>query len=261
VKRPISGVELRATRKPLLHEWPRVAALTQNQVAVPVTTHEMTEISTLITDYLLAAFTMPLALILLSRACLPTRLWGCALVASALAAFAGGTWHGFQLLLAEDVLFWLWKAVVYLVGVFGLAAVSGSIIAEFSGGLRNALLIAIFATAAFYAVFMVTHDDFNYVIYFNAIAMVFVLAIHSVTAVQRRDPASPWMIAGIAVSGLGAIVQASGLTLHPHFNNNDIFHVIQLAGIYILFRGAGLLNKSTARARTKTAAGPSELAR
>ncbi len=187
---------------------------------------------------------MPLGLILLASAGLPTRLWGCALVASALAAFAGGTWHGFQLVLAEDALFWIWKAVVYLVGVFGLTAVSGCVFAAFSGVARNALLSAFFAAASVYAGFMATRDDFIYVIYFNAAAMAFVLAIQLYTAFQRRDPASPWIIAGIAVAGLGAVVQASGYSLHPHFNNNDLFHVIQMAGVYLLFRGARLLRPS-----------------
>lgn len=199
----------------------------------------MTEVSTLITDYLLGGLTALLAVLLLrNRERLPARLWGLAFLASALGAFAGGTWHGFQLLLSDRVLFWLWKVAVYSVGVFGLAAVSGSIVSAITSGRRAALLMATAAIAATYAVWMATHDDFIYVVYYNAAVMGFVLAVHAYTGLRRRDPASPWMIAGVLVSVVAALVQVSGLSLHRHFNNNDLFHVIQMAGVYLLFRGA-----------------------
>jgi len=32
-------------------------------------------------------------------------------------------------------------------------------------------------------------------------------------------------------------VQVAKISLHKHFNYNDLFHVIQLLGIYLMYRG------------------------
>jgi hypothetical protein len=49
------------------------------------------------------------------------------------------------------------------------------------------------------------------------------------------------MLIAVALSVLGAGVQASGLALHRQFNHNDLFHVIQLAGSVAFYRGARCL--------------------
>ena len=165
------------------------------------------------------------------------------MLALALAAFAGGTWHGFQLAFPESALFWIWKGVMYLSGAFGLAAASGTILATTSGRLRGMLLAAIIAMALVYAALVTTHDQFIYVIAFNMAAMAIVFVLHLRTSFSWHDPASPWMIAGIAVSVTGGIVQASGFSPDEYFNNNVLFHLIQMAGTYLLFRGALLLGE------------------
>ena len=43
---------------------------------------------------------------------------------------------------------------------------------------------------------------------------------------------------GVAVSFAGAAAQMSGFALHRHFNHNDLYHVIQMLGLWLLFRGA-----------------------
>ena len=40
---------------------------------------------------------------------------------------------------------------------------------------------------------------------------------------------------------LGAIVQQSGISLHRHFNHNDLYHVVQIIGLYLLYRGVRLM--------------------
>jgi hypothetical protein len=36
----------------------------------------------------------------------------------------------------------------------------------------------------------------------------------------------------------GVAVQLGGWGLHTHFNHNDIYHLVQMAGLYCLYRGA-----------------------
>jgi hypothetical protein len=50
-----------------------------------------------------------------------------------------------------------------------------------------------------------------------------------------------WLIAGVLVSLVAAIVQARRLAPHRHFNHNDLYHVIQMAALYAFYRGGALL--------------------
>ncbi len=60
-------------------------------------------------------------------------------------------------------------------------------------------------------------------------------AIH--TAVVRRVNAK-WLVAGALLTGCGYLVQLTGFRSHLPFNHNDIYHVIQIAALYLLFMGA-----------------------
>ncbi len=56
--------------------------------------------------------------------------------------------------------------------------------------------------------------------------------------IQREDGTVKWITSGVLVTIAGAIVQQSGFRRHSDFNHNDIFHLIQIAAFYLLFRGA-----------------------
>jgi hypothetical protein len=57
---------------------------------------------------------------------------------------------------------------------------------------------------------------------------------------RRGRPGAGFVLGGVLASSAGALVQYLRLTPHPHFNDNDLFHVIQMAGVWLFFR-AGLL--------------------
>lgn len=174
---------------------------------------------TMLTDYALGAVSAWLGLRLFRF----SRYWAVAFLALALAAFLGGTWHGF---LQSDL---LWKATILSVGVASFGMVMGSAhVAPRSvqSGLRA------FATLklAVYAAWMLFHDDFIWVIADTGSALAIVGALH----LWRFNG---WMLAGVAVSVAAALAQAGGLALHPHFNHNDLYHVIQIAAMLLFYRG------------------------
>jgi hypothetical protein len=49
------------------------------------------------------------------------------------------------------------------------------------------------------------------------------------------------VLGAIAVSALAALVQYHRVALHQHFNHNDLYHVIQIAGVALFYRGGKLL--------------------
>ena len=186
---------------------------------------------TMLTDYVLGGVSAYAAIALLRNPQTARKLWALAFAALAAAAFLGGTWHGF---VHSDV---LWKATTLSAGLASFGMVAGSSYAAFSAPLRAFVLTAALAKLVVYAVWMLGHDAFIYVVIDTGIAFLVVAAIH---LWRWNGP----ILAGVAVSIAGAAVQASGFRLHEHFNHNDLYHVIQIAALALLYRGAKRLQSS-----------------
>jgi hypothetical protein len=172
----------------------------------------------------------------------PQGLWAVGFAFIGLAAFLGGTSHGAAPHLDEAQSYYLWKATVYAVGLSMLFAFAGTLEGSgLPGGARRALHALNVGAFLVYAWWMLSHSDFMYVIFHYVPAMLGVAALQAWAWLRYRAPGAPWMITGVVVTLLGAVVQQSGFALHRHFNHNDLYHVIQIAGLALLFRGSALL--------------------
>jgi hypothetical protein len=185
---------------------------------------------TLATDYLLTIAAAAFAI----RLWRTNRPWSLAFLFTAAGSFFGGTYHGFAPVLHVLTTIVLWKLTVYSLGLASFFLVLGS-------G-RNLLLVALVKLIV-YMSWMTAHSEFVWVIVDYGIA----LLIIAVMQLVRRGPSTPWVIGSIVVSVIGALVQMSRLRLHEHFNHNDLYHVIQLLALWLLYRGGKLMNPSTAR--------------
>jgi hypothetical protein len=68
-------------------------------------------------------------------------------------------------------------------------------------------------------------------------------AIRPTTTVsERRRRGHQWLKRGLLVSIIGLLLLQRRWGLHEHFNHNDIYHLIQMVGIYFFYRGAVLLH-------------------
>ena len=174
------------------------------------------------------------------------RWWALAFGAAAVSALLGGTHHGFATVLSAATYALSWKATVLSIGVFSFGVMAGSIFATTRGTARTALLAIAAAQLAAYTAWMLAHDEYRYVVLDTAIAMAALLLLHGWSAATRRDEASYWVLAGIGVSAAAAAVQFYGVSLHQRLNHNDLYHLIQLAGMVLFFRGGKLLRERTA---------------
>jgi hypothetical protein len=186
------------------------------------------EPTTVLTDYALGAVAAWLSVLLFKSTHSSQRLWALAFAALAAGAFLGGTWHGF---VRSDL---LWKAAVLSVGVASFGMVAGSARATMKS---NALPVLAAIKLAAYLGWMLLHDEFIYVVLDTGIALAVVAALH---LWKWNGP----MLAGVAVSVIAGLVQASGFTLHEHFNHNDLYHVIQTVAVVLLYQGAKRLQSS-----------------
>ena len=180
---------------------------------------------TLATDYLLGALTAWLAVRLSAFEPKSRFFWAVAFAALALGALLGGTWHG---LLQSDG---LWKATLLSLGTASFAMVAASAYAALTGTARNVVICLAAGKLLGYWHWMLSHDEFVYVVVDTGISFLVVAGLH----LWRLNG---WILAGVAVSIAAGIAQASGYDPHEYFNHNDLYHVIQLGAMLLFYRGA-----------------------
>jgi uncharacterized membrane protein YhhN len=84
------------------------------------------------------------------------------------------------------------------------------------------------------------------VLYDYAITLVGLLALAAALGAQRQ-PGAKWIVAGVAASTIGAVVQLARIGQGRVFNHNDLFHVVQAIGIALYARGGRELGTRPAR--------------
>ena len=204
----------------------------------------ITEPMTLVTDYALAVLSFALGLLLLRadlRGHTSVRLWAGAFWVTAFGAIAGGTYHGLGLILGDGAKALLWKATMYSIGFTSFLMLAGTVVASVSKSWRRWVLAAIFLKLALYAAWILKEDSFRSAIYDYGSAMLGVLLLQGLAVYRGEVERAKWLIAGVVVSFAAAGVQQGELTLHRHFNHNDLYHIVQMGALYLLYRGARVL--------------------
>jgi hypothetical protein len=167
--------------------------------------------------------------------------WAAGFVCFGLASLAGGTFHGFSTLLSEAAHQSLWKVAIYAIGLAVFFLLTGTFHACIIPSVRRFVLLIPYAQLITYVFWMAIHNDFRYVIYDYAVTDLGVLALQCYAGVIHRARSAPWLAGGVLVSFLAAAVQFNEIAFHQHFNHNDLYHVIQMGGMYLFYRGALLL--------------------
>jgi Family of unknown function (DUF6962) len=199
---------------------------------------KIAEPTTTITDYILAAETIFLGILLFrNSATLPVRLWAFSFFVLAAAAIAGGTYHGFIGSMEAGTSQIVWKFTLYSVGLGTLLMLSASAFAFLDPPWRVAILILGILQFCAYMFLVSRSNDFKYVIYDYVPAMILIVAFSWIA----KSPSAKWLLGAVALSFIGALIQRLEFQLHKHFNYNDIYHVIQMVGMYFFYRAGRLL--------------------
>lgn len=205
----------------------------------------ISEPTTLVTDYLLGTLAEVAAVLLLKRN-VPLRqrsirLWALALIATATASYAGGTFHGFQHGLSPQAGRLLWKATTLSMGVASFLLLSAAVTSAFSGRDRRWLVGGAALKLAIYVAWMLGHDEFRFVIYDYGSTLGILMLLVVAERTNGVDGHRAYIASGIAASIAAAGVQQTGIRLHQHFNHNDLMHVIQMGGVWLLYQGGARL--------------------
>jgi hypothetical protein len=199
----------------------------------------MTEPLTAATDVVVAAAGATFAVrIVRATADKAARLVAGSLAAASFGALAGAAYH-----MARSSA--MWKVSAIPVGVasylFGLAIA----LAYFSARGRRVAQTLLLVQLLVYAICVALSDDFVIVIADYASVM---LAILVVCVFHWSDAAARWIAAGVAISFVAAGAQISSIRIGP-LNHNDIYHVIELGGLYCWYRGGRELAARGSRVR------------
>jgi hypothetical protein len=114
---------------------------------------------------------------------------------------------------------WFWCAAFL---ASGIAAATGGTCHGFTASLEGETLRTLWNVTTFSM---------------GACAAFITAGIHS-AYVRRKDGTVKWLAYGIGVTLLGAAVQQSRIPRGAYFNHNDAYHLIQIVGLYFLFRCA-----------------------
>jgi hypothetical protein len=153
-------------------------------------------------------------------------------------AFFGGTAHGFVEWLDGPERALVWKATTYSIGLASFFLLTATGAGALPCKISRVLMVVAAVKLAVYLWWMGSHDEFRYVIFDYGPSMLVVLAGHLWAWRSRGADWAKWIVAGVLVSFAGAGVQMSGFALHQHFNHNDLYHVIQMFGLWLFWRGA-----------------------
>jgi hypothetical protein len=192
---------------------------------------------TAFTDLLLCLLSLTFGLRLRGRTSRPRSLWSYAFLASSLGSLTGGIYHGFEPSLSPLLVTILWKLTAIALGAAGLLLFCGTTLALAPQRIARTQTIAASVLFAIYLAWMTTHDEFIYIIAFYGLLMLATLVI-CVVRYRFSPRACALIISGIAIAVLAASVQASHVRLFAHFNHNDLYHVIQMVSLFVMYRGA-----------------------
>lgn len=172
------------------------------------------------------------------------KLWIVVFVAIGLAAIQGALYHGFKDSLPPSLYFafrvgtlWSLSLTAY---ALGLALLSFGVPRRHT--LYKVIQVLLLLKGLVFMVLAVTRTEFRLGIMDYGSSFILAFAVH---LGKIRHPASRWILSGVAVSIAAAIIQQAKISPSPEFNSNDLYHVVQLVGLYLFYRGVCRVSDAT----------------
>lgn len=171
-----------------------------------------------------------------------TGLWAAAYGLLALAAGLGAIAHGFQMSATNS--WWFWHPINMALGLLVALFVVG-VIYDWWGPAAAQRIVPIMLGVGllFFGLTIFFSDLFIVFIIYEAAAMLFALGVYGWLAVTGQLPGAGWLAAGVLATIIAAGVQAgwngreNPITLIWQFDQNGVYHLIQMIGVVLLLIG------------------------
>jgi hypothetical protein len=169
------------------------------------------------------------------RAWLWIGMFGGLAIATGLGVFA----HGLALDPAVRKL--LWHPINAALGLTVACFAAGAVLDRWGPGAAvRALPVLLLLSAGFFGYATFWADSFRPFILYEGTAMLFCLTLYLTLCVQRHLAGAGWMVGGVGITILAAVLQAMpavALRLGVTFDHNGVFHLVQLPGLLCLLTG------------------------
>ena len=170
---------------------------------------------------------------------LKARIWIWVFILLAIAALFGALAHGFQM--SEKTNLLLWQPLNLSLGLSVSLFAAAALVDMNKGKLPKAVIPGLMALGfIFYFITVFIPGSFLIFIIFEAVVMLFALVTYIFLAVKKILKGAWWMVGGILITIVAAVIQAMGTTRVEfiwQFDHNGIFHIVQMAGIFVLLKG------------------------
>ena len=164
-------------------------------------------------------------------------LWACSFFSLSLGAFLGGSHYVFGPRLPNYITKVIWILTLIFVGTPGLFLACSSATFYINETGKFGLMLGSAILAIKYVLGLNKNDTFHHAIKFYVTLIILALIGFIPAFFSLGYTGALQIVIGLLVNLSAAGVQASGLTLHKHFNHNDLFHVIQILGMILIYRG------------------------
>lgn len=166
-------------------------------------------------------------------------IWSWVFILLSIAALFGAFAHGFKM--SKETNLMLWQPLNLALGLSVSLFAAGAILDLRRGKMPKKVIYGLLALGLiFYFVTVVIPGSFLVFIIYEAVVMLFALSVYFILSTSGRLTGGWWMTAGILISIVAAVIQASGsvfLSLIWEFDYNGIFHLVQMVGIIVLLKG------------------------
>lgn len=167
------------------------------------------------------------------------EIWSWVFILLTVAALFGAVAHGFQM--DEDTNYILWQPLNLALGL-GVSLFAAGAIYDLRKGSMPAMVIPgmIALGIIFYFITVFFPGSFLVFIIYEAVVMIFALIAYIYLASKGQLKGAWWMVGGILITIVAAVIQASGsihVKLIWEFDFNGIFHLVQMIGIIVLVQG------------------------
>ena len=171
-----------------------------------------------------------------------SQVWMWAFALLAFLSFLGMIAHG--LTMSQKTNDTIWKPLNLSLGLaLGLFVVGAVFDLRGEESARMILPIMLALGMVFFLVTIIFPGTFLTFIIYESVAMLFALGVYIFMFYTDALPNAQWMALGVFVTIIAAIVQATGQvgkSMLWYFDNNGMFHLIQMIGLVFLFVGLGI---------------------
>jgi hypothetical protein len=163
--------------------------------------------------------------------------WGISFFTLAISALLGGISHGFGPMFSEISKMIVWRMTLLFIGLTGLGLFYSVILIFIDGQINFLIIFFLLFCFGFYNYKIFKNDKFIVAVKFYLPLTIISLICFLYIFIYRGYMGALFISVGLLVTLFASLIQSSRIILHRHFNYNDFFHVMQMIGMYLMFKG------------------------